>query len=65
MPQLPSPAVVPGAVPPRPPAPRRPWRQWALAGLLLGLLGGGTYDYRRQRQLNRYARRTWATLTWR
>jgi len=34
-----------------------------LAGLLLGLLGGGVYYGRHQRQLNRYARRTWATLT--
>ncbi|MDO7885491.1 glycoside hydrolase family 25 protein [Hymenobacter cheonanensis] len=46
------------------PAPRRGrWRRWVLAGLLLGLLGGGTYYLRHQRQLNRYARRTWATLT--
>ncbi|MEJ7666178.1 MAG: GH25 family lysozyme [Hymenobacter sp.] len=39
------------------------WRRWALAGLLLGLLGGGIYYLRHQRQLNRYVRRTWATLT--
>jgi len=45
------------------PAPRRGWRRWVLAGLLLGLLGGGAYYLRHQRQLNRYARRTWATLT--
>ena len=53
------------AAPASQPAPRRPWRRWVLAGLLLGLLGGGTYYLRHQRQLNRYARHTWATLTWR
>ena len=47
----------------RPPARRRPWRRWLLAGLLLGLLGGGTYYLRHQRQANRYVRRAWATLT--
>jgi lysozyme len=54
-------SAAPAPVPP--PAPRRDWRRWVLAGLLLGLLGGGTYYLRHQRQLNRYARRTWATLT--
>jgi len=48
-----------------PPAPRRRWRRWVLAGLLLGLLGGGTYYLRHQRQLHRYARRAWAALTMR
>jgi len=62
MPELP---VSPPVLRQPPAAPRRPWRQWVLAGLLLGLLGGGTYYLRHQRQLNRYARRTWATLTWR
>jgi lysozyme len=47
----------------RSPAPRPPWRLWVLGGLLLALLGGGVYYYRHQKQLNRYARRTWATLT--
>ena len=47
-----------------PPAPRRGhWRRWVLAGLLLGVLSSGAYYLRHQRQLNRYARRTWATLT--
>jgi len=60
MPALPLP-IAPATAPP--PAPRRGWRRWVLAGLLLGLLGGGAYYLRHQRQLNRYARRTWATLT--
>jgi len=63
MPQSPLSPALPGVVPVRPPAPRRPWRQWVLGGLLLALLGGGVYYYRHQKQLNRYARRTWATLT--
>ena len=48
---------------PRRAAPRRRWRQGLLAGLLLalGLLGG--YYLRHQVQLNRYARRAWATFT--
>jgi lysozyme len=46
-----------------PPCPRRPWRRWALKGLLLTLLVAGTVYYRHQRQLNRYVRHTWATLT--
>ena len=50
---------------PAPPPRRGRWRRWVLAGLLLGLLGGATYYLRHQRQLNRYARRTWATLTMR
>ncbi len=55
-------AAAPATAPRR--APRRGrWRRWVLAGLLLGLLGGGVYYLRHQRQLNRYARRTWATLT--
>ena len=52
--------LLPPALPPRP---RRPWRRWALKGLLLTLLVAGTVYYRHQRQLNRYVRHTWATLT--
>jgi lysozyme len=60
----PSVSPVPAAPAPAPrPAPRGRWRRWLLAGLLLGLLGGAAYYLRHQRQLNRYARRTWATLT--
>lgn len=55
------PSAAPATAPP--PAPRRGWPRWVLAGLLLGLLGGSIYYLRHQRQLNRYARRTWATLT--
>lgn len=58
---VPPPLVAPATAPP--PAPRRGWRRWVLAGLLLGVLGGGTYYLRHQRPLNRYVRRTWATLT--
>ena len=63
---MPTPLVPPLLAAPAPaplPAPRPRWRRWVLAGLLLGLLGGATYYLRHQRQLNRYARRTWATLT--
>ncbi|MDQ2769978.1 MAG: glycoside hydrolase family 25 protein [Bacteroidota bacterium] len=48
---------------PRRPAPRRRWRQGLLAGLLLALALLGGYYLRHQVQLNRYARRAWATLT--
>lgn len=58
---LPSAAALP--LPTPPPRPRQPWRRWALAGLLVGLLGVGAGYYRHQRQLNRYVRHTWATLT--
>ncbi len=44
-------------------APRWPWRRGLLGLALLGLLLGGTYYLRHQVQLNRYARRAWATLT--
>ncbi len=64
MPRLrPTPAV-PVAAPPRPV--RRPWRRaarWLAAALLAGLLGAGVYYARHTVQLNRYARRAWATLT--
>ena len=60
---MPTPAsLLPAPTPPRAPRPGG-WRRWVLAGLLLGLLGGGAYYWRHQRQLNRYVRRTWATLT--
>jgi lysozyme len=57
-----SPSIVPPRLPVLP-RPRRPWRRWALAALLLLLLGAGAVYYRHQRQLNRYVRHTWATLT--
>ena len=44
-------------------APRRPWRRGLLGLALLGLLLGGTYYLRHQVQMNRYARRAWATFT--
>ncbi|MBD2769304.1 glycoside hydrolase family 25 protein [Hymenobacter sp. BT664] len=49
---------------PGPPSvPRRSWRWGLLAALLLGLVAGSTYYVRHRVQVNRYARRTWATLT--
>lgn len=61
MPRLrPTPAA-PAAPPPR------PWRgpagRWLAAALLVGLLGAGAYYTRHTGQVNRYARRAWATLT--
>ena len=44
-------------------APRGPWLRGLLAAALLGLLLGGIYYLRHQVQLNRYARRAWATFT--
>lgn len=61
MPQ-PSPTRRVSAPAPRP-APRRAWRNVLLAGLLAGLTLGSVYYLRHQVQLNRYARRAWATLT--
>ncbi|WP_201984269.1 glycoside hydrolase family 25 protein [Hymenobacter rubidus] len=56
--------LAPSAPPTVPrPAPRRPWRRVLLAGLLALLLLGGAYYLRHQVQMNRYARRAWATLT--
>ncbi len=46
-----------------PAARRRPWRRGLLAAVLLALLLGGAYYLRHQVQLNRYARRAWATFT--
>ena len=46
-----------------PPAPRRAWQRILLVGLLTGLLLGLGYYLRHQVQLNRYARRAWATFT--
>lgn len=64
MPPL-SPASVasPTALPRPPRPPRGPWRRALLVGLLVGLAVAGTYYLRHQVQLNRYARRAWATLT--
>lgn len=63
LPKRPSPTLAP---PPAAPAARRGGRRWrraVLLGLLLSLgVGGGLY-WRYQRQLNRYARRAWATFT--
>ncbi|MBH8570136.1 glycoside hydrolase family 25 protein [Microvirga sp. STS02] len=56
-------STAPVAQPARPTAPRRPWRRGLLAAALLALLLGGTYYLRHQVQLNRYARRAWATFT--
>ena len=56
--------LTPPAAPPVPrQAPRGAWRRGLLAVALLGLLLGGTYYLRHQVQLNRYARRAWATFT--
>ena len=50
-----------------PPAPGRPWRRNLLASLLALLLAllvlGGYYYVRHRVQVNRYARRAWATFT--
>ena len=43
--------------------PRGPWLRGLLVLLVLGLLLGSTYYARHQVQLNRYARRAWATFT--
>ena len=44
-------------------APRWPWRRGLLALALLATLLAGYYYIRHQVQLNRYARRAWATFT--
>ena len=61
MPPLSSASVASSTAPPR--APRGPWRRGLLVALLLGLALAGTYYLRHQVQLNRYARRAWATFT--
>ena len=64
MPPQPSAPFAPAPARPRArQGPRGPWRRGLLAGLLLGLLLAGAYYVRHQVQLNRYARRAWATLT--
>jgi len=60
MPHLRPVPVAPAAPLPRP---RRPAARWLAVALLVGLLGGGVYYTRHTVQLNRYARRSWATLT--
>ncbi|MBD2723800.1 glycoside hydrolase family 25 protein [Hymenobacter armeniacus] len=44
-------------------APRRAWRRPLLAGLLVALVLSAIYYRRHQVQVNRYARRAWATFT--
>ena len=61
---MPSPSSAPFAtksVPRR--APGGPWLRGLVVAALLGLGLGGTYYLRHQVQLNRYARRAWATFT--
>jgi lysozyme len=61
MPSLPPASLAPAAV--RPAAPRRPWRRGRRGVALAALLLAGYYYVRHRVQLNRYARRTWATFT--
>ena len=61
---MPSPSSAPFAtksVPRR--APGGPWLRGLVVAALLGLGLGGTYYLRHKVQLNRYARRAWATFT--
>ena len=63
---MPSSRTARSAAAPAPPAQsarRAAWRRGLLALLLLALLGGAAYYVRHQVQLNRYARRAWATFT--
>ena len=65
---FPLPRVSQHTTPPAlPPAPGRPWRRNLLASLLALLLAllvlGGYYYVRHRVQVNRYARRAWATFT--
>lgn len=65
---MPDPSLVPASAPPAPglsPRRRRPRRLLTLLLVTLvgGLLLGGGYYWRHQTQVNRYARRAWATLT--
>ncbi|MGI4874822.1 MAG: glycoside hydrolase family 25 protein [Janthinobacterium lividum] len=57
------PPLPPASLPAAPVPPRLPWRLWGQYLLLALVLGGGSYYLRHQRQLNRYVRRAWATLT--
>ena len=63
MPPFSSASIAPRAATARCRAPRGPWLRGGLALLLVGLLLAGAYYARHQVQLNRYARRAWATLT--
>ena len=58
-----SPIAPPAATPVPRPNPRRRWQRGLLAALGLGLLLGCAYYLRHQVQMNRYARRAWATFT--
>ena len=58
-----SPIAPPAATPVPHPNPRRRWQRGLLAALGLGLLLGCAYYLRHQVQMNRYARRAWATFT--
>ena len=61
---MPSSPLAPSASRPTPrAAPRRPWRRGLLAAALAAVLLAGYYYVRHQVQLNRYARRAWATFT--
>ncbi len=59
---MPAPALSAAPLPLRP-RPARPWQRGLLLALALGLLLGLVYYRRHQVQLNRYARRAWATFT--
>ena len=61
MPSSPSVPATPRSV--RRAALRRLWRRGLLAAVLLSVLLAGYYYVRHQVQLNRYARRAWATFT--
>ena len=61
---MPTASSHPASAAPRPP--RRPPPRWGrvlLLALLLGLSVGGAVYWRYSRQINRYARRAWASLT--
>ena len=59
---MPARTRTPAALPPKPRR-RARWRQAVLLGLLLVLALGGVYYLRHKVQVNRYARRAWATFT--
>ena len=60
---MPSPPLTRSTVPLARASAPGPWRRALLALALAGVLLGGTYYLRHQVQLNRYARRAWATFT--